>query len=644
MEMKLLRLTLENFKGCCHLSLDFAGRGAAIYGENGSGKSTVYDGFTWLLFGKDSRGQSNFDIKPLDGAGQVVDHGAVTSAEAVLSVDGAALQLKRTYYERWSTRRGSAEAPYEGNTSEYFIDGVPMKKGEYESRIGELVSEDLFRVLTNVTWFCGGLDWRKRRDLLFRICELPDDSAIMAVDSRFTELAAAMGETSVDDYKRKLQARRKGLSADRNTIPARLDEQKKTVAELAVIDFPALRTRRDGAAARLEELRSELLKLGHGALLESKRNELAAARNAVEAEVNSNAAHRQRQIAPVEDRRPALRAAIDAASGEYDRWQRMTAGEEAAIAELEGKVQAYRDAWAVENTRAFTGGSCPTCGQALPEIARNAAVSRFAEDKKRALQSIVDRVNDAKASLASAQERRREYIQAAETAETKTEQLRAELAAYRPEEPPTITDLPGHAERLAEADEKVRTLAAEVQALEADTAAIRREISDKTAALQGEVRELDSQLAKESLLAYARQREAGLREDAKRTAAELSEVDRLLDLCEEFARHKVRYVESSVNSRFRRVRWKLYDEQVNGGLADCCEATFSGVPYASVNNGMRINMGLDVIRTLSEYYGLRVPLIVDNAESVTELGDAGTQIIRLVVSEQDKELRIVYED
>lgn len=644
MEVKLLQLTLENFKGCRRLSLDFAGRGAAIYGDNASGKSTVYDGFTWLLFGKDSQGQSHFDIKPLDESGRVADHGAVTSVEAVLSVDAAALQLKRTYYERWSVRRGSAEASYDGNASEYFIDGVPMKKGEYESRIGELVSEDLFRALTNVTWFCGSLDWRKRRDLLFRLCELPDDAVIMAGDSRFEELATAVGNTSIDDYKRKLLARRKGLSADRNTIPARLDEQKKSVAALASIDFPALRAQRDSAASRLEELQGELLKLGHGALLESKRNELAAAKNTVEAEINKNAAHRQQQTAPAEDRRPALRAAIETAAGEYDRWQRMAASEEATVAELEGKVQAYRDSWTLENARVFTGGRCPTCGQSLPEAALNAALSRFAEDKKRNLQSVVDRAGDAKALLASAQSRRADYIQAAKIAQSHMEQLRAELAAYRPAEPPVIFDLPGHGERLAAAEEKVRSLAVEVQAMEADTAAIRQEISSKTAALHGEVQSIDGQLAKESLLVYARRREADLREDAKKTAAELSEVDRLLDLCEEFARHKVRYVENRVNSRFQLVRWKLYDEQVNGGLADCCEATSNGVPYVSVNNGMRINMGLDVIRALSGYYGLRAPLIVDNAESVTRLVDAGTQVIRLVVSEQAKELRVVYEN
>lgn len=161
----------------------------------------------------------------------------------------------------------------------------------------------------------------------------------------------------------------------------------------------------------------------------------------------------------------------------------MIAGEDAAITELEGKVQACRDSWAVENARAFSEGNCPTCGQPLPKAALNAAVSRFEGSKKNALQAIIDRANDAKASIASAQDRRRQYIQAAEEAEKRAEQLRAELAAYRPEEPPAITDLPHHWERLAAAEEKVRTLAAEVQSMEGETAAIRREISDKVAAL-----------------------------------------------------------------------------------------------------------------------------------------------------------------
>ena len=642
MIINLFQLQVDNFKGCRHLTLDLQGRSASIYGDNAAGKTTIYDAFVWLLFGKDSRGRGDFEIKPLDPGGQVADHAAVTAVEATLDVDGVPLQLRRTYFERWSVKRGGGEATYDGNTSEYFVDGVPMKKSEYENRIRELVSEDVFRVLTNVSWFCEGMDWRRRRDMLFQVCELPRDKDIMAADPRFEPLSAAMGGLSMEDYKRKIQAERKGLNAGRNTIPARLDEQKKIVERLSGIDFPAIRAQRNTTAAKLEQLQAELVKLGHGALLDAKRNELAAARNAVEAEINRNTSHRQSQTAPVEDRRPAIKTAMDKAAAEAARWHRMATGEEAIIRDMEEKVQACRNSWGAENARVFRAGNCPTCGKTLPEAALRAARDRFEADKKKSLQEAVDRANDAKASLAAARGRRDEYIQAAAGAESEASRLRAELETYQPEAQPEILDLPGHTERLAAAEEKARSLAAEVERLEGETTAIRVEITAKVGTLQTEVEALNGELAKEAMLTFARRRSDELREEARKAAAALDEVDRMLFLCEEFARHKVRYVEDAINSRFQLIRWKLYDQQVNGGLADCCEATVNGVPYAALNNGGRINAGLDVIGALSSYYGVGVPLFIVNAESVTRLLPMDGQVIRLVVSKTDKELRCEY--
>ena len=151
MEITLLRLEIRRFKGCRALDLELGGKSADIYGDNAAGKTTIYDALTWLLFGKDSRGRGDFEIKPLGPDGQVEDHGAVSSVAARLSAGGTEITLKKTYYEKWSTKRGSAEASYDGNTSEYFVDEVPVKKYEFERRVGELVSEELFRMLTNVS-------------------------------------------------------------------------------------------------------------------------------------------------------------------------------------------------------------------------------------------------------------------------------------------------------------------------------------------------------------------------------------------------------------------------------------------------------------------------------------------------------------
>ena len=155
------KLKLENFK--CHRNLEivFGGQNVAIYGDNAAGKTSVYDALTWLLFGKDSsgNGEKHIEVKPLDSAGAVADHNAITVVEATLLVAGEPVILRRTYREVWSTKRGSSVETFDGHTSEYFVDGIPCKKNAFESRIREIVPEDTFRLLTSVSYFSQDLHW-----------------------------------------------------------------------------------------------------------------------------------------------------------------------------------------------------------------------------------------------------------------------------------------------------------------------------------------------------------------------------------------------------------------------------------------------------------------------------------------------------
>lgn len=641
-DIKLLCLSLRNFKGCAALDLTLNGQSASIYGDNAAGKTTVFDGLTWLLFGKDSRGRGGFEIKPLDSAGQIKDHAAVTEVEAAFQAGGVNITLRKTFFERWSTKRGSADATYDGNTSEYYVDGVPVKKYEYERRVCDLVSEDLFRVLTNVTWFCEGLDWRNRRKLLMEVCGVPDDLEIMAGEPRFSPLLQAMGSLTLDDYKKKLAARRKGLTGARSTIPARLDEQKKTVEALSAVDFPTIEAERAARAAHLEQLTGELVKLSHGALLDSKRNEAEKLRNELQRLVNENNSHRASQLVPIADERPAMTAALEKAKQRFTRASSLAENEKKLISAIEQSISDYRDRWHSADAEVFQESNCPTCGQPLPVATQAVALARFEVEKDRRKADAVAAANREKLNLSAAVERREMYINEAVAAENEVARLTDELAHYVPGEQPEILDLPGFENQSADLTDRIRVLEAEARELENESAAIRREINEKIAALKDDLNKLDGELAKMALLDFARQREEELRQEAKKTAEALEALDKQLFLCDEFTRFKVGFIEDSINSKFRLARFRLFQEQVNGGLVDCCEATYDGVPFGSLNNGMRINLGVDVIRTVSDHYGLRVPLFVDNAESVVDLLDAGTQVIRLVVSGADKELRCEY--
>ena len=207
-----------------------------------------------------------------------------------------------------------------------------------------------------------------------------------------------------------------------------------------------------------------------------------------------------------------------------------------------------------------------------------------------------------------------------------------------------VRDMDGYQEMAACLDRRIGQLQAELDSLRADSAQAGAELRRRIADCKAEISRISGIAGKRSAYEYALGRIDELRRDAQTAADNLGQVEKLLFAAEEYSRYKAGFVESSVNDRFRLARFRLFREQANGGVEDRCDVVYDGIPYLGLNNGMKINVGIDIINTLSRAYGVTVPLFVDNAESVTKLEKATGQVIRLVVSENDKELRLSHEN
>ncbi len=566
------RLRLENFKCHRNLELVFCGQNAVIYGDNAVGKTSVYDALLWLLFGKDSagNGEKNFEVKPLDAAGAVADHNAITSVEAALLVAGEPITLKRTYREVWSTKRGSSQESFDGNTSEYYVDGVPCKKNAFDSRIREIVPEDTFHLLTSVSYFPRDLHWQKRRAVLFDMAGTLSDREIMATDGRFLPLSQALGNLLLDDYRRKLTADKKQLTGVKTDTPARISECQKTVEDLEGIDYSRIEAELQAMEQEAQQVAAQIQTAG-ASEAERQRTELA---------------HLERQLL---------------------RDETLLHNWESDVTTMEQRINDSRGRWIAVNQETFTDGTCPTCGQNLPFEQLRAATEAFDKGKQARLQEIERAAASQKA--------------AKEQAESQAAQLRARIQQAQ-ETAATIRKALSVAEDVPRDDAAAQRLGE-----------LRREISEKYGIL-----------GKRSALDRARSRIAELQESAREAARRLEAVEEMLFLADEFTRYKASFLEDTVNSCFRLARFRLFREQANGGVEDRCDVVLDGVPYSGLNSGAKINVGIDIINTLSRHFGVAVPLFVDNAESVTRLEYAATQVIRLVVSESDKELRCEYEN
>lgn len=642
--IRIKRLSLENFK--CHksLTLDFMGGNASVYGDNATGKTSIYDALTWLLFGKDSQGngEKNIEIKPLDRFGEVKNHDAITAVEAVFIVNGAEITFKRTYQEVWTTKRGSSEATYDGNTSEYYVDGVPCKKFAFADKVNELVDEDTFRMLTSVSHFANGITWQERRAVLFRVAGVMDDTQIMATDEKFKTLLDGMGRLSLEDYKKKLLAEKRGFVGAKTEIPARISECEKTIEDVEALDFEKAKAEVEILTAQCESLEAQRLSIEHNSAAETKRLAIREAQLELSAIENENRAFRASQTAGAVDVKKIEHELIKLQLQLKDKTIRLTI-HESSIKGYDRDIVASRDHWIATNSETFSGGNCPTCGQALPAQQLKAATDSFEAQKAKRLREIEQTANAKKEAKAQAEAHIAEIKKEIEQLEADIKQKQAEIIAAEASviEP---VDMADYQAKKAAVAEKINALSGELADMMADSTAARNDLQRQIAEVKAHISAQRDIISKESLLEYSRKRVEELREDARNSAQCLEAIEGMLFLIDEYSRYKTKFVEDSINSMFRIARFRLFREQANGGVEDRCDVVYDGVPYININNGAKINVGIDIINTLSKSYGVTVPLFVDNAESVTRIESSDTQIIRLVVSENDKELRISYEN
>jgi len=643
-EIKLISLCLENFKNHRHLRLDFNGRNAVISGDNATGKTSVYDGLMWLLFNKDSagNGDKNFEVKPLDSDGNVLDHNALTSVEAVFSVNGENLTLLRTFREKWETRRGSSEAVFTGNTSEYTIDGVPVKSNAFKDKVNELVSEDTFRLLTNTTYFANDISWQERRAVLFKVAGVMDDSTILATNEKFTPLVESMGKLNLEDYKKKLLAEKRKFVGAKTEIPARISECQKTIEDVKELDFAGAKAAVEALNAQKDGVSAQLAGLDNQGGAEQKSLEIRGVQMELDALERENRLFREQQITGSVDVH-SLNMRLTSLGIQMERKKKSVDSEQTYIADLVQRIENARSRWFAVNGEIFNDGNCPTCGQTLPAEQLRKAMERFEADKQQRLTEIEKTANSYKEAKAQAEDRLANTQSEALQMESESESIRNQISAAEAAkvEPVDMTDYSVRKEAL---QSKLDKLNEDLCQIHQDTDSVRMKLRQEMSVLNEKISHHNAVISKESLLDYSRQRVEQLRQDAKNAAECLESIEKMLYLIDEYSRYKTKFVEDSINGLFRIARFRLFREQANGGIEDRCDVVYDGIPYISVNNGMKINLGIDIINTLSAAYGVRVPLFVDNAESVTNLEKCGSQIIRLVVSENDKELRINYEN
>ena len=675
MRIKLNSLHLENFKGIKSLDVNFSNN-TNIKGQNASGKTTIFDTFTWLLFNKNSAGEEKFNVRPLDKDGKQIDNVEI-KVVAVLDVDGKEVKLSKVQKQNWVKKRGTNTVTLQGNPNSYEIDGYPKSEADFKAYVSGLAqSEEMFKMLTNPQYF-SSLKWKDQRDILMKLVAEVSDVELAKIDAKYEPLLDELEKApSTDDIRAKFSKALSEWKKKQSEIPVRIDEAERSKIDIDVAEQELAKAdlerkiaecdkKISGADHSLDRLRGEEMQLQFdmSGIMQTMNMELSKKRSSTDGlicdcnyevdRIHSLISGKEKQIS---DNAKAI-ADADAERkklGEQYNFEKAKAFDETPYLFDESK-------WVFDESTTV----CSLCGQKLPadkieqlktdfeerktkakadaEEKLKAEIFKFGTGKKVELNRLIVLGNEKKDLITELTKKNADL-------NTEIDDLKKQeqdAIAKKEELSKQLSEIPSEAD-YSQNEEYVK-LKAEHDKILADIAKLESEGADKVVTdLKAEKADLQSQLDEvNKVIAQAANNVAiddrieTLRDEQKEIEQKVADQEQMIYLLEEFIRFKLNKVSESINSHFKTVNFKLFEMQLNGGMKDCCECTVNGVPYSTLNSGHRIVAGLDIIRSLSELYGVSVPIFVDNAESLNEFNvpDMDAQLILLSVSE-DKLLKV----
>ena len=648
--MKILSLTLENFRSIKNMTVNFDGKNADVLGANGTGKTTIANAICWLLIDRPATEEADFTPKTEGTHG--LNHKASMTVELP---NGQRMTLAKDFYEKWTRKRGAAVEEFTGNVTDYYIDGVKSKKKEYTEVLETACGIDLERVkmLMVLGYFADTMKTDEKRRILFEMAgEFTDMDVIAAneelegIEDFFLMPGTEDQHYTVEQWKKIATEQRKKLNKDLETIPARIDEASKNVAE-NVEDVDALNAelnRLEEKKAALEEQKCSL------STEDGKQEATRAALAGLEVDLaKQRAAYIEQGTAANRE----LNAEIDRMctdkreiSDKLDVLRRKNEESRRTLTRMQEKRKSLMEEYAAVQARKWDASAelCPTCHQTLTPERIGEMRAAFNElnaiDKEEINRRGQECSKDKIDALAAELETQAADIAAMEHQLKEKEELigewREKITTPPPfEETETYREITARMEELRDR-RRIHESAADgvVNGYDRDIASVRDEIAA-----------VNLRVAKAKASEDSRRRVGELKQELKNTAEEMEYIEQGIHLCEEFIRTKARMVTDSINEHFEFIRFRLFRDQINGGLREICEPTIESrtgqwVEYRSANYAAQTNAKLDIVTTLMRHYGVHLPILMDQGESVTSPLAVDEQLIRFIVSAEDEEIRV----
>lgn len=668
--IQIKEINLTNFKGLRNEKISFE-KNTDIFGANGTGKTTIMDAFLWMLFGKDSTDRKDFEIKTLDKfnvAIPKIEH----EVSATIIVDGTEIVISRILKENWVKKRGSETTEFSGNVTEYYWDGVPMQQKAFQEKVSAILEETVFKLITNPLAF-NSLKWQDRRNVLIDIAGHISEQDLAAGNSEYENLVAQLtNDKTLVDYQKQILASIKKAKEDLKGIPTRIDEVSKSRPE--AVDFNHLKVSLGLKETELKKVDESIQNKSvafDGKLAEINHKKAKANSIKSDIEIIKENAKRESQRKAIIDTSvlDGLKRTHETKVADFQNAKNAlqllhtkVIMRTEDVDNIEKQILSKREAWGIENSKELTFNDndfhCPTCRREFEsgdvEGKKAELLTNFKAKKAITLAEIKRQGKALSDEKACVQNEVLAFTERIDKGDKMVSELDNEIMSLRAnietelskQIPVEIIDENAVYEKILLANENYSKLQLELKAILENIEEVPvvdiSELQTQRASLVQEIDSIKSQLRNEDQIKAVDKRIADLEKEESELAQQIANVEKTQFVIERFNKLKIDTLEARINEKFKFVNFRMFETQINGGEAECCDALIDGVPFSDANTASRINAGLDIINTLCEHYQVTAPIFIDNRESIINVIDIKSQLINLIVSEKDSKLRVAY--
>lgn len=656
-KVTLKKLSVENYKKFEAKEFDFAGR-TEVSGRNRQGKTSLMDAYFDVLTGKLADGTLPNNIRRKVDGEEVNDP---VVRELVIDVDGT------EYVVQKKTKKGKSS-----NTVEYYVNGIKRNKTEYMEILKRIADPDTIAMCSNARVFLNEIQkaTAKARETLGGIAGF-SESQFRAEHPEYEWIKNEGVEG--DSIEEILKARRRDLRKAKSDVEDIAKQIRKEQSRQVECD-ETLPAQRDDLLDLLKENEKQ-----EKALCDASREydrisiELAGlkrSRDALVEKAGKTARENHDRITSLlytlkSDKKNA-ESKLRLAEMDLEHANKGIERHKAALAQAKKKyTEALKEKWDGDTELTAIRGEefdpalaiCPTCGQTLTEeqvetakrkfeFNKQSRISKklgekeqFEKNKRTKLEQITEDGNEASEGLKAANETKKEAEAAIEATKKEITSLALEIAETEKEveKPIPEPDMSGNEEYKAVCDK--------ISALEESLNGIgngendRILLSNNRHSLEAKLRDVEAKIKTQTARLEEKSNNLeALQEEQKKLSQKQANIQQKVDQLTEYSIEKNKALAAVINPHFKHFQFQFLDYTQDGEPMETCRMICNGIDYANgLNHSDRILCDIDLVMGLQEMNDLRLPVWVDDTESVNSdrIPGLDTQMILLKVSDGD---------